>query len=72
MRTYTIELRVDFQSEDRYDLILEATREAAKALLATSTLLQEKRKPQIMMQAGDMFVGTQEIELFGEGENTGN
>lgn len=68
MRTFTIELRADFDNKEKYDMLLHAVREAAHRMLATATLLAEKRKPQIALQCGDMFEGTEAIELFDPNE----
>ncbi len=66
MKTITIELRVDFELEGRDSkevAIVEAARQAAKHLYSTALLLQDKRKPQIVLMAGDMIEGDKEIEL---------
>lgn len=68
MRTYTIELRVDFSEKENYELLLTSVREAAKGMLTTAVLLSDKRKPQIALQTGDLFEGNEDIALFGEGE----
>lgn len=64
MRTITIELRVDFQEEEKYDIILEAVREGARTMLGTAVLLKDKRDPQISVQHGDMFERNKELEVF--------
>lgn len=64
MRTYIIELRADFQENDKYDLMLEAARATARELLATAMLLKDKRDPRISLQSGDMFEQDKDLEIF--------
>ena len=64
MRTFTIELRADFQENDKYDLMLEAARATARELLATAMLLKDKRDPHISLQCGDMFEQDRDLEIF--------
>jgi hypothetical protein len=66
MRTYTIELRADYQTDDKHDVLLEAVREAARTVLATAMMLKDKRDPQISMQVGDMFNKDAEVQLFND------
>lgn len=68
MRTYTIELRADFQDDEKHDILLEAVREAARTMLTTAMMLKDKRDPQIALQAGDMFEKNKELLVFGEGD----
>ena len=53
--TYIIELRVEFADEEKYDHILEMTRQAARDLYTAATLLRDKREPEISLETGDMF-----------------
>lgn len=64
MRTITIELRVDFQEDAKYDIVLEAARAAARELLTVSLMLKDKREPQISMQTGDMFIRNKDLEII--------
>lgn len=68
MKTYKIELRVNFQDKTRYDAILEIVRESARELLTTAMLLKDKREPRIAVQAGDLFMQDKEVMLFAESE----
>lgn len=63
IRTFTIEVRVDHQKDDKDELIKEAVKVAAKNLLSTALLLQDKRPPQIAVTSGDMFESDTEIML---------
>lgn len=67
MRTFQIEIRVDFQDESKYDHITAAARDAARGLLATAMLLKDKREPQASLQTGDLFEGNKELELIEAG-----
>jgi hypothetical protein len=65
MRTYTIELRIDFDDdvENKKDVMNKAVRMAAKHLLGSAIIISDKRKPEISAQYDDFWVGTSEIEL---------
>lgn len=64
MRTYTIELRADFQDESKYDIMMEAMREMARQALTTAIMLKDKRDPQISLQSGDMFERNKDLEII--------
>lgn len=70
MRTYSIEIRVHFDSEEHYDIYLETIRQAAQQAYTTALLLGPKRTPQVALTAGDMFVKNEDIALFAENETT--
>jgi uncharacterized protein YutE (UPF0331/DUF86 family) len=65
MRTYTIELRVDFDidSDTKKEALTKAVNMAAKHLLATALMISDKRKPKVVASYDDFFAGTEEIEL---------
>lgn len=63
MRTLTIELRFDGDSEGEFDVLKEAAKAAAKHLYTNALLISKKRKPQIAMYTSDMFAGQEEISL---------
>ena len=65
MRTYTVELRVDFDDdvEVKKDTMDKAVRMAAKHLLANALIISDKRKPEITAQYDDFWIGTEEINL---------
>lgn len=71
MRTYTIELRADFQDEDKYEIMLADVREKAREILTTALLLKDKREPQISLQSGDMFEVNKDLELLTEADLLG-
>ena len=64
MRTYTIELKADFQDEDKHDVLLQVAREKARELLSMALLLKDKREPQIAFQTGDMFERNKDLEII--------
>ena len=64
MQTITVEIRVDFQDEEKYKVMLEATRATARELLTTALMLKDKREPQISLQSGDMFERNKELEIM--------
>lgn len=62
-RTYTVELRVDFDEDDKHDIMLDAVRDSARVILATAMMLKDKRDPTIALQAGDIFERNKDLEL---------
>lgn len=64
MRTFTIELRVDFQDSEKYDAMLDLARQAARELMATALLLRDKRDPTIAFSTGDMFSKDENMEII--------
>ncbi|WP_454627705.1 hypothetical protein [Bradyrhizobium cenepequi] len=68
LRTWTIELRVDFDGKEKEEIMLKAMRSAAKGLITTATLIADTRKPDIALSSSDMFVGAEEISMFEDGE----
>lgn len=65
MRTYSIELRVDFDDDvdNKKEVMNKAVRMAAKHLLGSALIISDKRKPEIVAQYDDFWVGTEKIEL---------
>lgn len=63
----TITLRVNYDTEgrkEREQITLDACKDAAQNLLATTAMIAGKRKPRIMVQCGDMISEVQHVELF--------
>lgn len=71
MRTYTIELRVDFTDEEKYDTMLEMARTQAREFLSMAMLLKDKREPQISLECGDMFERNKDLTILEEQQNRG-
>ena len=62
-----ITLRVNYDTdgkEERERLTLDACKDAAQVLLATTSMLAGKRKPRIMIECGDMISEVKNVELF--------
>lgn len=64
LRTLTIEVRVDFDTEHKWDLFLRMAMGHAKALKTDAELLADKRKPDIALSTSDMIAGADEISMF--------
>lgn len=64
MRTYKIELRADFQDDEKYNLLLDLCRAAARELLGSALLLKDKRDPLMRLEMGDMFSRDENVELI--------
>lgn len=63
----TITLRVNYDTEgrkEREQITLDACKDAAQTLLATTAMIAGKRKPRVMIQCGDMISEVQSVELF--------
>lgn len=63
MRTITIELRVDYDTKEKEDIIMIAAKRAANHLWTQALLIKDKRQPQIALMSGDMFTATEEIAM---------
>lgn len=60
----TIELRVDFDDQDKYAVLVAAAKKSAKHIYATACLLNDKVKPQIACYSEDFFSPVQEIDAL--------
>lgn len=69
MRTFRIELKVDFDGEEKEKIMRDAVINAARQLITTSALIADKRKPQIMVQTRDFYSGDEEILITEDIEN---
>jgi hypothetical protein len=71
MRTvFSIDIKVDIEAgdEERAQVMLDATKIAARELFAQMTLLAGKRPPEVAIRTNDSMHGTAEVELFPTGE----
>ena len=66
MKTYTLELKVDYLDEQKYKIIEQQLEKAAREVIAVAMLLQEKRKPQVALHSEDFFKGNEELEIAPE------
>lgn len=60
-RTYTLEVKIDFDDESRHDQMRKVLREAGRSAYALALLLADNRQPMIALRSEDFFEGTQEI-----------
>lgn len=61
---FNITVRVDFQSDDRYGIVEQAVANAARHLQASVALLNDKVKPEVLVNADDFLKGSKEISLL--------
>ena len=67
-RTYRIEVKVDFNDDDRHQYVAEIVRRYARDILSSVMLLQDGRKPMVALQMEDSFIGSEEIDLMPESD----
>jgi len=65
---WKITVRVDFATKQQEETFTKFMKSLAKSANSTVALLADKRKPQIAFEHGDMFAGSEEIELWTEGD----
>jgi hypothetical protein len=64
MKTWTLTFRMDFEDEQKYDIMKQMARESARVMLATSMLLKDtKREPRITLTDFDAFDGETVIDI---------
>lgn len=63
LRTYKIELKVDFNDAGRFEAMEIALRQAARTILTTAMMLQDSRDPQIAFSSANMFMGTEQLKI---------
>ena len=68
-KTYRIELKIDFQDDDRHQYVSEIVRRYARDILSSTMLLQDGRKPLVAVQIEDSFIGSQEVDLMPESDS---
>jgi hypothetical protein len=68
LRNWIIDLRVDYKTERQAELMLINVRAAAKELLISARMLADERAPDIAIQADDIFLGRNEVEMFTQEE----
>ena len=68
LMTWTIEIRADFDDKSKQTLLLNDIKQHVKEINATALLLADRRQPQISFSTSDMFVGSEKIDLFVEGD----
>ena len=67
-RKWRIEIKVDFDDENKHPVFEKAVKREAKVLLATAMLLRDKRDPQLAVSNEGVFIPRNEIEMAGDEE----
>jgi hypothetical protein len=60
---WKITLRIDFDDPKKADKMTKLAMSIAKEFLTSAMLMQDRRKPDIALEYGDMFAGRDTIEL---------
>lgn len=68
MKTYALELRMDFADKARHDDLVKAMRQSAKLLFTQASLLSDGRTPEVALRCEDFFEGTAELEVVTDDE----
>lgn len=63
VRTYHIELNIEFSEPDKYRTVEQAVREAAQQVAAFAAILADKSPPRIGVRYDDRFEGTVDIDI---------
>lgn len=73
MKQYTIQLRVDFPTEDdkKHAAVAEAVRQVAGQLLTLTTLISSNISPQVVAFSDDWFTGKADIALIAAEDDDG-
>jgi hypothetical protein len=61
MRKYVIELKTDFDDEEKYEVIKRMMVRAARELYTTAALMSSDRQPDIALHSKDFFHGNEDI-----------
>ena len=64
MRTYTIELKIDFDDETKFTVVADHLKEQCRQTLAVCMMLAEKRPPQLAFHSQDFFHGNEDLEFI--------
>ena len=65
MRTFKIELRVDYDDPEKDEIMREACRAACREMLATAHLISERdRQPRIALSSKDFFEADNDIDIM--------
>lgn len=68
LKVWTIEIRVDFDSKEKQEIMLKDVMMHAKALISTANLIADKRKPDIAVHSDDMFAGREAVMVVEDEE----
>jgi hypothetical protein len=56
-KTYTIDLKIDFDDDTRHKVMLHLSRKMARMLLTQAALIADNRQPQVALTCDDFFEG---------------
>lgn len=62
-RTFTIQLRVEFDDESKYDTMRNILRVSARKLLTQATMIADARRPQVYIESDSWAEGNESINL---------
>lgn len=68
MRTYTLELKCDFDSDEKYEIVKAQMMDQARQILAITAILADKRKPSIALHSSDFFHGNEDLDITSDVE----
>jgi hypothetical protein len=63
-RQFTIELRVDYDDNDKNEAMRMAVKQAAQHVFAKASMLKDSQKPTIAAFSDDWYSGREEIEVI--------
>lgn len=66
LKTFTIEVRADFDDPGKHEIMHNVAKEAARLLLTTAMMMQERRKPMVALQSSDFFYGSDDLSIDDE------
>lgn len=69
-KTVTIELKVRYKDEQRFDLVRKAAVNSARSLLAAANLIADGHTPLVAVTTFDPFDGKEGIDIFDPSFNT--
>lgn len=67
-KTYRIELKLDLDDDANHEVMLGIAKQYARDLLGSAMLLQDKRKPAVVLMTDDSFTGIDEVDILPESE----
>ena len=67
-REYSIKVRVEFDDEEKYDMMPGILKVAARKLLTQMTVLADVRRPQVMIESESFVLGADKINLLDDND----
>lgn len=62
-RTFTIQLRIEFDDESKYDTMRNILRVSARKLLTQATMIADARRPQVYIESDSWAEGNERINM---------